>query len=38
MSLRTDSLYLGDMRDAALKVLQFTSGLTFEEFLANEEK
>lgn len=29
---------LSDLRDAARKILRFTAGSTYEDFLANEEK
>lgn len=38
MSLRSDLVYVAHMRDAAGKVMRFTKGLIYEDFLENEEK
>ena len=38
MSLRNDLVYVAHMRDAAVKVMRFTEGLSYNDFLDNEEK
>ena len=37
MSKRSSDLLLLDMMEAAIKILKYTQGLTFEDFLADDK-